>query len=209
MRKIAINFFKFLGIYIILSGVIFNHIVPSRLSLSDEEFNKKYSVIKSRSEGLTIDSMYSKDRWLYGNITFDPLAEGPPMHVHQNFDERFEVCSGVLSIYINGEKKVLYPGDVIIVPKGTPHKPFNESKEIVTLSSKMAIMPTQFAIGLSKLYPVMDKYGTESLPTFLKISKLGLGFDTWLHDKPIIAQKAIRWLLNPTLNIISYFKSNP
>jgi quercetin dioxygenase-like cupin family protein len=52
-------------------------------------------------------------------------SEGPPLHYHNAFSEKFEVLDGTLYLQIGKEKKVLQVGDSVIVPKGKPHKFYN------------------------------------------------------------------------------------
>jgi quercetin dioxygenase-like cupin family protein len=52
-------------------------------------------------------------------------SEGPPLHYHNAFTEKFEVIQGTLYLQIGKDKKVLQVGDSVIVPKGTPHKFYN------------------------------------------------------------------------------------
>ena len=50
-------------------------------------------------------------------------AGGPPAppHYHPSQDERFEVLSGAVRCAVDGEERVLREGDVLEVPRGTPH----------------------------------------------------------------------------------------
>lgn len=50
-----------------------------------------------------------------------------PLHVHHHTDETFFVVSGELSLFVNGQKHKLGPGDYAIIPRGTPHAQGNES----------------------------------------------------------------------------------
>ena len=52
-------------------------------------------------------------------------SDGPPLHYHNSFSEKFEVIQGVLYIQIGKEKKVLNPGESVLVPKGVSHKFYN------------------------------------------------------------------------------------
>ncbi len=54
-------------------------------------------------------------------------SEGPPLHYHKTFSEKFEVKKGVLYIQVGKDKKVLNIGESITVPAGTPHRFYNET----------------------------------------------------------------------------------
>ena len=52
-------------------------------------------------------------------------SEGPPLHYHNAFSEKFEILEGILYLQVGKEKHILNPGDVVIVPKEVPHKFYN------------------------------------------------------------------------------------
>lgn len=58
-------------------------------------------------------------------------SDGPPMHYHNAFSEKFEVIEGVLYLQIGKEKKILKPGDIVLVPKEVPHKFYNITNDKV------------------------------------------------------------------------------
>jgi mannose-6-phosphate isomerase-like protein (cupin superfamily) len=45
-------------------------------------------------------------------------------HLHPAQSERHEVLDGKLGIHLDGEDRVLEPGDVVLVPAATPHRLF-------------------------------------------------------------------------------------
>jgi quercetin dioxygenase-like cupin family protein len=49
-------------------------------------------------------------------------------HVHPYQTERFEVVEGVLGIRVGDEEILAAPGDVAVVPPGTPHRFWNAGK---------------------------------------------------------------------------------
>lgn len=46
-----------------------------------------------------------------------------PLHVHEKSDELFYVIEGAFTLETDREQFRLQTGDLIIVPKGTPHRP--------------------------------------------------------------------------------------
>ena len=89
----------------------------------------------SNSEGFDQTVVSTADGWLHLMLEARPMAPGPPVHLHEHLDEKFYVKSGALSILVNGEKKVLGPGESITVPRLTPHQPFNETTGTVVVVS--------------------------------------------------------------------------
>ncbi len=59
-------------------------------------------------------------------------SEGPPLHYHNAFTEKFEVLNGTLYLQVGKEKKILTAGDAVAVPKGKPHKFYNITDDKVT-----------------------------------------------------------------------------
>ena len=58
-------------------------------------------------------------------------SEGPPLHFHKTFSEKFEVVEGTLYLQVGNEKKILKPGESILVPNGTSHRFYNISDDLV------------------------------------------------------------------------------
>ena len=46
----------------------------------------------------------------------------PPMHLHPSQEERFEVLEGEINVLLDGEERVIRPGDTLTVPARTPHQ---------------------------------------------------------------------------------------
>lgn len=207
-RKFFMSFFIVLFLYFVIGGILFNHLFHPKKPNYLEHF-KTTPEFGSKEEGLVQEVKKIENNLAYLKITMEPLAAGPPEHVHSTFDEYFFVEKGNLSIKINGQIKKIKQGESIKIPKGTAHKPFNETNETIIIndiSNKNATMPIEFAYGLSQLYPAMDKYGSKSPKILLKLAALGNDFDTWLPDVPIPAQKLIRWLLGPSARLINQFQ---
>lgn len=49
-----------------------------------------------------------------------PMA-GPPLHLHHDADEVFHLLDGHLDFVCDGRRSTAGPGDVVRVPKGSPH----------------------------------------------------------------------------------------
>ena len=57
-------------------------------------------------------------------IVFTPRGFGAQEHLHPRQQERHEVLEGELGIVVAGREQRLGPGDVEVVPPGTPHRIF-------------------------------------------------------------------------------------
>jgi quercetin dioxygenase-like cupin family protein len=49
-------------------------------------------------------------------------GEVPPLHIHRNEDEVFHVLGGRLLFEIDGKQKTVESGDVVLAPRGVPHR---------------------------------------------------------------------------------------
>jgi len=58
-------------------------------------------------------------------------SDGPPLHYHNAFSEKFEVKEGVLYLQTGWDKRKLNIGDSVTVPAGTNHRFYNETNDIV------------------------------------------------------------------------------
>jgi mannose-6-phosphate isomerase-like protein (cupin superfamily) len=64
-------------------------------------------------------------------VSYAPGGGLPPAHFHPVQDERFEVLAGALHVRVEGEERVLHPGDTLDVPRGTVHQMWNAGDEPV------------------------------------------------------------------------------
>lgn len=65
-----------------------------------------------------------------------PYDEGPPVHMHPHQEDHYEVLSGTLDVYVDGELHRLQAGQSYTVPKGTPHTLKNSHGEEVRLINR-------------------------------------------------------------------------
>lgn len=53
--------------------------------------------------------------------SLDQPGYGPPRHIHNNEDETFQIQSGEVEFWMNGQTRIHGPGNVVFVPRGTEH----------------------------------------------------------------------------------------
>lgn len=61
--------------------------------------------------------------------TLPPHREGPPMHIHHLEDEEGRITAGRLSATIGGTRVDAEAGESVLLPKGVPHRWWNEGNE--------------------------------------------------------------------------------
>jgi quercetin dioxygenase-like cupin family protein len=101
-------------------------------------------------------------------------------HVHPFQTERFEVLEGVLGLRVGNEELLTQPGDVALVPPGTPHRFWNAGKgearflcEITPALRFESLIETMFTLAAE------GKTNRKGLPNPLRIAVIAKAhFDT-------------------------------
>jgi mannose-6-phosphate isomerase-like protein (cupin superfamily) len=193
----------------LLVGLLIHHwILPSKTPDYSDYFKVGKS-FHSKLEGLSQKVVDVKNGNLITDIEIQPKSAGPVIHIHEKFDESFAVKSGTLSIQYGTEIKKITTGQTIVIPKNTPHKPFNETDSIVVVASEM---PLDFAFCLSQIYPFWDENEANSKPPkiLFQLAVFGDKFDSYptvdAPPKPVL--KTLKFLLAPTARLMGYKNYN-
>jgi quercetin dioxygenase-like cupin family protein len=119
-----------------------------------------------------------------------PNGHAPVAHVHPNQDERFEIKSGTLKIWIDGKTQFLEGGKSITVKKGIPHNWWNESDSefidmvlIFSPALKTEIFFEQF-FGLAN----DGKTKPDGQPTFMQIMAMTKEYEIYVASPPVFLQ---------------------
>lgn len=194
--------------YILIGLLIHHWILPAKTP----NYNDYFSVGKSfhsKLEGITQTIVKVGKENLASELVMHAKAAGPPLHIHEKFDETFTVKSGTLSMQFGSEIKKISTGQTIVIPKNTPHRPFNETDSIVEVTGDI---PLDFAYGLSQMYPFWDENPANAKPpkVLFQLAVLGDKFDSYplvnAPPKPVL--KALKFLLVPTARLIGYKNYN-
>ena len=190
-------------------GLIIHHWVLPIKNLDYTNYFPVGSSFHSKLEGLTQTVVKVGNGNLTTDIQIQPKAPGPVAHTHEKFDEVFTVKSGTLSMQYGTEIKKITAGQTIVIPKNTPHKPFNETDSMIVVTSEM---PLDFAFCLSQIYPFWDENEANSKPPkiLLQLAVFGNKFDSYptvdAPPKPVL--KTLKFLLAPTARLIGYKNYN-
>lgn len=112
-----------------------------------------------------------------------------------------------LKLSMDGEIKELGPGEKLVIPKGIPHKPYNQTTEYIKVKGTIAF-PEKFAYHLPQVYGVM-----EDNPDFVNSPGLILqmalfttaGFDSYIADgPPVVVQKVTGFVAAPFARLLGY-----
>lgn len=199
---------SFVAIGYFTVGIVFHYYLFPPEKPDYDSYFKAGDRFHSDWEGFDQIVLSQKDGWINTRLTIKPKADGPPVHIHTNFDETFTVKEGVLSVSVNGEKKTLRAGEQITIPKGTPHKPFNETDfPVIVENEDGKSIPVEFGYFLSQLYRFVDNLGENpsEFTVIMQISVYGDEMDSWLADTPPVGvQKTMRFILAPTARLLGY-----
>lgn len=135
----------------------------------------------------------SHGKYLSIEVSLPPHGDGPPLHLHDEFEEEFEVISGKLTITFGKKKEqhILIPGDKRLVPLYTPHTFSNNHDEPVTFRVRLT-PPSQFEESVRIHYGLMDDGLTDKKgnPKTLAHTALILSMqNTWIVGLPIWLQR--------------------
>jgi quercetin dioxygenase-like cupin family protein len=206
LKRTAMGFLLFLGGYLIAGNLIHRVIAPEKKPDISNYF-KPGQQFYSKTEGFRQIITKQEKGFVHGYLEVEPHAPGPPVHIHAGFDEEFQVENGELTIWVNGEIKKLHPGETIHIPKGTPHRPYNETNDTIRVKGGFAF-PEKFAFYLSQVYGIMDEN-----PGFIHSNRAPLqimllndaGFDSYIGDgTPLIMQKTMSFLVAPMARLLGY-----
>ena len=206
LKRMITYILLFIGLYLLVGNLLHRVIFPEPTPNISNYFKPGYEFY-SKVEGFRQKLTRQENGFVYGTLEAEPFAAGPPKHIHAGFDETFEIENGELTVWVDGEIKKLHPGEVLLVPKGIPHKPYNETSETIRVKGSFAF-PEKFAFYLQQVYGFMD-----SNPDYLKSPKTLLqmsllqpaGFDSYIADGPPVAvQKAMGFMVAPLARLLGY-----
>lgn len=94
-------------------------------------------------------------KYLLIEVALPPFGKGPPLHIHDQFEEEFEVLTGTLTVTLNKAKHVLQRGDRCTAPLKTPHTFTNEHDQPVVFRVRLT-PPSKFEQSVRIHYGLMD-----------------------------------------------------
>jgi mannose-6-phosphate isomerase-like protein (cupin superfamily) len=97
----------------------------------------------------------TKGKHLLIEVTLPAYGDGPPLHIHDEFEETFECVHGQLTLSIGKKKVMLYRGDQIRVEKHIRHTFNNERPEPVIFRVKLT-PPSRFEASIRIHYGLMN-----------------------------------------------------
>lgn len=105
----------------------------------------------SLSDGQQIQVISPGPEVLEMEATWSAPGGPPPKHLHPHQDEEFEVLSGQLDVEIGAERRVVTAGEMLVIPRGTPHRMWNAGPEPAT--ARWRVTP---AMRTLEMFRVLD-----------------------------------------------------
>jgi quercetin dioxygenase-like cupin family protein len=136
----------------------------------------------------------TQGRLLQGDLFARPGGHVAASHVHPKQEERFEVLSGTLKLRIDGEDRLLSPGDVAVIPAGRSHVWWNAGEEDVHILGEFrpalrteVFFETFFGLAAD------GKTNRKGLPNPIQLAVLMREYEDEVHlaSPPLRAQKAL------------------
>ena len=128
-------------------------------------------------------------------------------HVHPYQTERFEVVQGLLALRIGADELVAKPGDVAVVPAGTPHRFWNAGEEEARFLCEVrpalqfeSLIETMFSLAAE------GKVNRKGMPNPLRLAVIANAhFDTVrLPSPPAPLQRAALAIGAPLGKLLGY-----
>jgi quercetin dioxygenase-like cupin family protein len=123
-------------------------------------------------------------------LELQPTATLASEHIHQRQEERFEVVEGLLRVRCRGESAVHGPGDVVVIPAGSPHAwaPEGRSGARVRLTFTPGADIEKFFDEFFRLAREGRTNG-KGMPSLPVSARLGLAHEMYLPGPPVPLQR--------------------
>lgn len=206
IQRIVKTFLLFLSVYLCVSMILHHYILPETSpqimdyprsgDIIINKFSKEKFIFRKTS--VESDGMYSQNDLYIDRSGFDPRP-----HVHLNQDETFQILEGELTILIEGKENTIRRGQTFTVQRGFVHQYLNLGKEemhaIVTVNpaEKFDLMLTQFHGFFTK-----DEEPPNELIWFLQTIMYNTYYDTYPAKFPVLFQRALSFILSPTVRLM-------
>ncbi len=206
IKTISLFLLAVLVAYLVI-GYLFHLLIFPEKKPAVTSYFKAGQEFYSKSEGFKQTVHEQKEGKVFCSLQIDPFADGPPKHVHSDFDEFFEIENGELTVWLDGKIIKIKPGEILRVPKGTPHKPYNETADTIRVKGEIAF-PEKFAYHLPQVYGLMDNsaWFAKSPRTLLQMALFtSEGFDSYVADgPPVFMQKLMSFVCTPLARLMGY-----
>lgn len=200
MGRLIIGFFGVVVAYLTI-GCFFHYVVFPEPSPPSELYPTTGDVWGSEVGGTELRVLDQEGDRLYMELRVSPGAQGPPEHVHTSFEEDFHMQSGTLTLWVDGERRQLGPGESLSVPRGTGHTVTNEGSEIAV---SRLWLSRDHVFFLSQMHGFMNEAEENGRPPRLILQASLSAYDGGLAGAPVWLQRSLFFVLAPTARLLGY-----
>jgi mannose-6-phosphate isomerase-like protein (cupin superfamily) len=141
-------------------------------------------MVETDAAGLVLENRHTGERlnirrvkrgneiWLELKGSLPPHKDGPPMHIHCAEDEEGSIRSGTLSAILNGRRITAKSGESIAIPRGAPHRWWNEGDELLVFEGRVRPL-VDLDRYLQAVFEIMNA-GPDGQPSIFYIAHLWL-----------------------------------
>lgn len=146
------------------------------------------------------------------DMFIEPVAAGPPQHVHPEAEEKFEIISGRVQAKISDKTYHFNQGDSFSVPAGVAHSWWNEGNEPAQV--RVLLRPaTRMEEFLRTWYALAKdgKMNDKGLPSLWQLAVTTREYIDSVHlaNPPLLVQKILFGILSPIAKILGYKPDYP
>ena len=138
------------------------------------------------------------------DVYLDPHGAVPVAHVHPATDEVFRVVKGKVRMVVDGEARLLGPGESVRVPAGQSHVAENPHDTPAQVQVEMS--PTGgLHLALTQVHGFLDETGKQGgLGEFLQMLRFAERYEVYRGDMPIWFQQLGIALLAPIARVLGF-----
>jgi mannose-6-phosphate isomerase-like protein (cupin superfamily) len=151
--------------------------------LDFDGFPGRWEITESTSD---TDGEFLEMRWEIESVPED----GPFVHTHPHAEEHYEVLSGVLEVYVDGEWMDVAAGEEHTVPPGTPHTFRNKTPVEVINIHEPALQHEEF---FRRFHRLVTERGVSLPPEGFNDIVL-LAMLTTEHEEDVYAVRPPHWV---------------
>lgn len=146
------------------------------------------------------------------DMLIEPVASGPPRHVHPNAEEYFEVLSGKVHAKIGDKTYHFDQGNSFTVSPGIAHAWWNEGNEQAKV--KVRLRPATHMEEFLRTWYGLAKDGKmndNGIPSIWQLAATSREYLDSVHlaNPPLPVQKVLWGILSPIAKILGYQSDYP
>lgn len=139
--------------------------------------------------------------------TYNSHSKEPAPHYHPYQVEDFIVLSGELTVRINGQLRILKPGNTLHIPKNTVHSMWNNTDSVTVVNWKVQpAMDTENFFETATGLAIDGKTDDNGMPDILQIALMANKYAGVfrLSKPPFAVQRILFMILTPVAYLFGY-----